>query len=265
VDRFYLDELHGERIVPSDLDAWLGVLETAHPGLKVNVIVEACHSGSFIAPFDGQVGKPGRVVISSTDVKNLAWATEDGAAFSDGLVTLLGQGENLESSFRRASEVVSLAHPSQRPWLDADGDGLPNQPADFSIAAQRGFGAPGTFDPNWPPYIFTVTGPTSIDNTSGIISADVRDDQHVKRVWAVIYPPSYVPPDEGDALIKEALPTIVLQPMQGSWYAAQYTGFNQVGMYRIVVYAEDAVGLEARPLAFDLMNGYSVFLPTLLH
>lgn len=265
VDRFYLDELHGERIVPSDLDAWLGDLELSHPGLKVNVIVEACHSGSFIAPLDGQVGKPGRVVISSTDVKNLAWASDDGATFSDGLVTLLGQGQNLETSFRRAAEAVGLAHPSQRPWLDADGDGLANQPTDFSVAAQRGFGVPGSFDPNWPPYIFAATGPSAITFDTGIISADVRDDVHVHRVWAVIYPPSYVPPVEGDALIDEVLPTIVLQPTQGSWHAALYTGFDQPGRYRIVVYAEDAEGSLARPLALDVMNGYSYFLPTVLH
>ncbi|MEZ4835950.1 MAG: hypothetical protein R2873_28795 [Caldilineaceae bacterium] len=40
-DLFYLDEPHGQRITPSQLDTWLRELETAHPGVQINVIYEA--------------------------------------------------------------------------------------------------------------------------------------------------------------------------------------------------------------------------------
>jgi hypothetical protein len=56
----------------------------------------------------------------------------------------------------------------------------------------------------------------------------------------------------------------VLVDQGEDWYAATYTGFDEVGTYRVVVYAEDDDGLEARPLAIEIRAGYSVWLPLMI-
>jgi hypothetical protein len=56
----------------------------------------------------------------------------------------------------------------------------------------------------------------------------------------------------------------VLNDQGNGWYAATYTGFNEIGLYRIVVYAEDNDRLEARPVAVEARTGWQTFLPTLL-
>ena len=59
-ERFYLDRPRSESVSPTELDAWLAELETAWPGLLVNVMLEACHSGSFMEPARGyQPAGPG--------------------------------------------------------------------------------------------------------------------------------------------------------------------------------------------------------------
>jgi hypothetical protein len=49
-DGFYLNYLDNQPKTVSayELDGWLDQLEAARPDLKINLIVEACHSGSFI-------------------------------------------------------------------------------------------------------------------------------------------------------------------------------------------------------------------------
>ena len=94
-----------------------------------------------------------------------------------------------------------------------------------------------------------------------MIQARVLDDERVRRVWAVIYPPSYQPPGTGEELVRETMPTIVLLDQGSDWYGAIYSGFDEMGTYRVVIYAEDDDGLEARPLAIEVTTGWPVYLP----
>ena len=98
---------------------------------------------------------------------------------------------------------------------------------------------------------------------AGTIQAEVRDDKRVRRVWAVVYLPSYTAPADSEELVKEIMPTFVLRSQGQNSYAATYTGFNEKGVYRIVVYAEDDEGLEARPLAIEVSAGSQLFLPAI--
>ncbi|MEZ4718695.1 MAG: hypothetical protein R2851_21750 [Caldilineaceae bacterium] len=65
----------------------------------------------------------------------------------------------------------------------------PMQAEDFAIASDRGFSYAGTLPCVAAPYFAALlTGP--IQDASGVIEADVRDDQGIDDVWAVIVPPS---------------------------------------------------------------------------
>ncbi len=177
----------------------------------------------------------------------------------------LQQGQTLAQSFLDAQVAVRRIVSLQDPWLDSDGDGKPNELEDRNIAAARGFGigalSTDEANENWPPFIKSASAPTTINNRRGIISAEVRDDKGVDQVWAVIYPPSYTPPQNADELTPETLPTIVLQPQGNNRYAAEYPGFDENGLYRIVIQAKDDRLFTARPLAITVNTGTRLFLP----
>ena len=264
-DIFYLDKRRGEWIMPDQLDGWLSKLETLRPTLNINVIYEACESGSFISG-DKSISKPGRVVMVSTDDVNLAWASDDGAIFSDHLLDGLRRGESLYSSFKNARIAAQIAHPNQQPWIDADGDGNGTDDASQTVAAQRGFAFAGTFpDEIWPPFIAEVQKIEPDEEGRGVLRAQVRDDVSVDRVWAVVYPPSYDAPTEGEELVQEALPTAVLLDQGNDWYGARYDGFREPGTYRVVFFADDNQDVNARPFSVEVQVGSgNIYLPVVM-
>ncbi|MEZ4730318.1 MAG: fibronectin type III domain-containing protein [Caldilineaceae bacterium] len=250
---FYIDDSKGERLTPAQLDDWLTELETVAPNAPINLFIEACYSGSFISGSPQSISKPGRVVITSTNLHNLAFASAEGAYFSDHLLTALRQGHHLFSGFWEARiatrQVTSL---QQDPWLDADGDGVPNELEDAAIAARRTLFAPTILATStlWPPYIATIQETTGSDGQRRV-QADVRDNGAITRVWAVIYPPGYVPPASGNELAPETLDNVNLT-LEGNRYVLPAASFTQPGNYRVVIHAEDADGLRARPAVITI-------------
>jgi len=259
-NRLYLDKPAGEWVTPAQLDTWLAQVEAARSGLHVNVFVEACYAGSFIG-LPQSLSRAGRVVVASTGATNLAYASDRGAIFSDHFSAALNQGASVYGAFESARGATRAAYPYQTPWLDANGNGIPNEPADAQIAALRGFAYAGTLSSDqWPPYIAQVA-PVSVSAGAGDLRVEVRDDSEVRYVWAVIYPPSYTPPTTQEELVQETLPPVELLSQGNDWYGAKYTGFNEIGEYRVVFYAEDDLGLAAQPVAITVRTGWAVYLP----
>jgi len=266
-DKLYIDDLNGQILTPDDLDEWLTAVETDKQDIKVNVILEACHIGSFIEG-SARISKPGRVIITSSNVEWDAYASDTGAYFSDHFLTSLRQGRDLSESFSQATNYVHQFFSFQQPWLDANGNGIHNEPEDGLIASQRSFAYAGTLsggsnNDSWPPYIAQVTGSVNLDSNRGTIRAEVRDDGRLDDVWAVIYPPSHVFQEGGTGeLIQEVLQKPKLQATGNDQYAVE-TAFSERGMYRIAIYAEDNEGLLARPKMLMLFVGYQLYLPTI--
>lgn len=256
---FYVDDSYHERLTTAQLAEWLERLEESVPHVPVNIFIEACYSGSFINGAAGTISKPGRVVITSASLHSLARASEKGAYFSDYLFTALRQGHHLFSGFWEARlatrQVTDL---EQDPWLDADGDGVPNELEDAAIAARRALFPPSgqAASQLWPPYIATLqetAGPTGQRQ----LQADVRDNRGVARVWAVIYPPDYVPPADSNELTPENAPKAELT-LVGNRYVLDYPGFTQLGRYRVVIHAQDTDGLQARPAVITINTAAAI-------
>ena len=264
-DKFYLDEVTGQRLNPDELHGWLAQLEAARPGVRVNVFIEACESGSFIEGAES-ISRNGRVVVTSTTATTDAKASRAGAYFSDHFLSGLYQGQNVLTSFVDARAVARSIFSLQDAWLDANGNRVPNELEDSAIAAQRSFAYANTLaGDEWAPHIFSVTGPEEIQAFQGTVRADVRDDVKVRLVWGVVYPPDYVPPATSEQLQAETLPTFLFNSVAGGdLYAGEYGGFSQHGVYRIVVHAEDNKGLVARPVEIFVEVGGQNYLPLLL-
>ena len=265
-DIFYLDRPRGEWVTAQELDGWLDTLQdTVAPEVRINIFIEACHSGSFIeGPQDPlhTISGPDRLVITTADVDGLAYASQEGALFSDAFLVALRQGMSLAEAFDEGKGAAQLAAPAQEPWLDGDGDGIPNEATDIQEAAQRSFAFAGSFDvETWPPYIAASEIREFSDN-QGEIWAEVRvpADKQVSGVWVEIYPPSYESPTPGETFVGGPVPEN-LHHRDGDWYAVSYSNFDEIGEYRVVIYAKDNEGLQARPKELRVRTGWSVYLP----
>ena len=261
---FYLDKPNLASITPQQLDVWLTQVEQRHPGIKINVIYEACLSGSFIT-LPSPLSRRGRLIITSTGSANPAWASDRGAAFSDYFLEALRQGNSLYGSFQQASWAVQNAGFEQTPWLDSNGNGIPNEDEDAVEASRRGFAFNGTLVGDldeWSPHIEEVSAPQVQRHQWGTLRSKVSDDLDVRFVWAVIYPPDYTPPPTTEEWVQETWPTILLQDKGDGWYEGVYK-FDELGDYRVVFYAEDNQQLRAIPVYAKVTVGASLYLPLL--
>ncbi|MEM7536296.1 MAG: leucine-rich repeat domain-containing protein [Chloroflexota bacterium] len=274
-DKLYLDNLAQEVLVPDDLDEWLATLEAEHPGLLVNVIIEACHAGSFITRRGGTISKANRVIITSSNENYDAYVSRHGAAFSDNLLTFLMQEYNLGYSYQGSRNMVQTFHRFQEPWIDANGNSEPNEPDDIALASLRSFANPGTLGDDWPPYIANIEYDDDVPIANTAFRTEVRHqggNTDIAEVWGVVYPPDYTPPtgeaayeDDGELNAIE-LDVIAFAPEGGVIDAhyvetEPYRGFTQTGVYRVVVHARDVNGLSARPVTVAVAVN-RVFLPT---
>jgi hypothetical protein len=205
------------------------------------------------------------VVIASTGAYALAYASQNGAIFSDAFVAALGRGMSLYSGFSEAKWAVQQAHADQTPWLDDNGDGTPNGLEDGQLATQRGFAYAGTLPgTEWPPHIAWASFAQSI----GFIQAEVQVQagRIISEVWALLYAPSYEPPESSEDLEAEDVPKVALtDPDENGLYTATTAEFVEQGAYRVVVYAVDTIGLNARPKeAAGGGGGNMIYLPVVL-
>ncbi|MEZ4734723.1 MAG: C13 family peptidase [Caldilineaceae bacterium] len=267
-EKFYLDNVNQEVVTPAELDEWLSTLEDQVAGVKINVIIEACQSGSFISPAGGSISSNGRVIITSSNQTEDAYASAEGAYFSDHLLSWLQQDYSIRKSFEEAGAAAKTIHGLQEAWLDANGDGLVNKEEDFRLAAQRGFAFPGTLPGDeWAPEFFAVEQVAPVNEGRVRVRVDVRDDKTVRQVWVVVYPPDYTPPPAGAELRPEVLHTVLFTRIDNdNHWEAEIVGLQQPGAYRLIVHAEDGVGMVARPmmLTVNTASQHPVYLP-LIH
>jgi len=248
------------RVTPESLDSWLTYVETTTLANEINIVIEACHSGSFIDRLGNpaqSLSKAGRVVISSTGRENNAYASAQGAYFSDAYFSCAESGGDLKTCFQQAREAVAATGQNQTPWIDDNGDGLPT-PADGTTAqgryVTRFFG--GT-----PPRVISAT--VTIQAGSGILTATLEPgSEPITLVWAAVYAPSFQEPTA--TTLDLGVPLVRLDATEevGLYRAIYPGGFAEVGQYRVVFYAQDRSGASALPRV--VMVGQRVHLPLVL-
>lgn len=248
-------------ISPADLDGWLRTLETDTGLDQVSIVIEACRSGSFIDRFNGDVvnslSKQGRVVITSTSRDKNAYASAQGAYFSDAFFSCVADSNDLRTCFNQGKQAVTTTGVSQEPWLDDNGDGIADA-NDGSVAQTR---VVTRFFSSIRPEIASVN--IEQQGANGTLSAMVLDGaEETEVVWAAIYPPGFQEP--ADVTLNLNIPTVRLEPDANTphRYSFNYiNGFTQEGDYRVVFYAQDRLGINAIPRRFGEQN--LVYLPVI--
>ncbi|MBI3957856.1 MAG: fibronectin type III domain-containing protein [Chloroflexi bacterium] len=246
-------------ITPDEMDGWLTTLESESGVTEVTVVYEACLSGSFIHrvnPPGDSISKPGRVIITSTGFNNNAYASAQGAYFSDAFFSCVADSENLKVCFDQAKAAVTTTGVNQTPFLDDNGDGVYNA-GDGTFAVNRYV---TRFFSSVRPVIEGADVQRS--GADGVLTASVAEGaEQTELVWAAIYGSTFEEPAE--VTINLNVPVLKLEPVAGQpgKYSVNYTnGFLDPGDYRIVFYAQDRLGLNAIPVS---PGGIQLFLPTI--
>ena len=247
-DKFCITGCAGANsITPGEMDGWLRTLETESGVTQVTVVYEACVSGSFVnrANVTDSISKAGRVIITSTGFDNNAYASAQGAYFSDAFFSCVADSGNLKACFDQGKAAVAATGVNQTPFLDDNGDGVFNA-GDGTEAANRQV---TRFFSSVRPVINSVDVEKS--GTSGTLSATVAEGaEQTELVWAAVYPPSFAEPT--DVTINLNVPVVRLEPVTGQpgKFSVNYSnGFLESGDYRIVFYAQDRLGLNAAPVS----------------
>ena len=247
------------RVWADELDGWLTTLENAG-AQNVNVIIEACFSGSFIEPAK-EISKPGRVILTATSRAQSAYASAEGAHFSDALWTSLEHGKSLRQAFVQATQAVSLSVGLwQQPFLDDNGNATPNDATDGAVAATR--------------YLLTTLGdapeltllePRATLNLSNTLEMSVRVQEGAEppeRVWVTLYPPSWTLPEPQPGQTPVDNATLVeLSDANGDQVYTASVAATETGAYRLVFYARVIDGTQAEPQALEVHTAYPVYLP----
>jgi hypothetical protein len=250
------------KVTPADLDGWLRALETDTGANEISVIIEACQSGSFLDRANGDVAnslsKEDRVIITSTGRENNAYASAQGAYFSDSFFSCVADSNNLKVCFDQGVLAVQATGVDQTPWLDDNGDGLSNT-GDGTVAQSR---LVTHFFSSTRPQITSAT--VDRQNIDGVLTAFVEEGaEEIEIVWAAVYPPSFQEP--ADVTINLNVPTVRLErdANNGKRYTFNYiNGFLEDGDYRVVFYAQDRLGIHALPKLAGEQTG--IYLPVIM-
>ncbi len=276
-DQFHLNQITSQTLNPQQLDNWLDGVEDTIRNLQVTLIIEACYSGSFIsgeqsASKNDSPNKRPRLVLTSADDSTNAYVSDTGAYFSDYLLRDLGLGYSLVNSFHTAktaaTQIAASYEKRQQPWVDSNGNGIPNEEADLLFSSASEADPPGASSKTAPAIVVVTVTHKSSDN-SVQLTTQAWDDQQIQRVWAVLYPPSYRPAETNGQLVEQALPKIELTrevtataAQQGiAIFSTLSNEFKEIGGYRLLFYVEDNKGLRSLPKEAKLEVGGRVFLP----
>jgi len=243
---------------------WLDDLEAATGADEVNVVIEACYSGSFIDVTTygpAEISAPGRAVIASTGSGQRAFPSERGGYFSDAFFTALGDNADLWTAYVAGRTAAQAAWREQTPWLDDNGDAVADG-SDGSVARGRGLAAFG--GGSIPVVDWLKTGEVSESGVASI-TAQVRDDVAVLTVTVEVYPPGIEVPDtdEGETPVLPIDRVVLTDTESHGVYEGTYAGFTEEGIYRLVAYAWDNDGNLSLPCE-KTVGERKVYLPLIL-
>ncbi len=255
VDHGGVDPVDGDGIfmmnagdAPLYADDFHEMLDSTQEKLPGHVVLlyDAGNSGSFIEALDLPPGKTRVVSTGAAPNQNALFVSDGAISFSSFFWSSIRNGYLFNDSYLSAkNQIQAIRGAGQTPWIDANGNGVPNEDMDESIAGEIRIGA--GIHINDPPHIEKVHHDIIADShmansaASFLFTAEgVADADGVYRVWGVV-----TPPGGGDGPLNEPitdLPTFDLDPVGDKRYQAVYDNFNGSGAYNVSILAMDNEG-----------------------
>ncbi len=260
-----------ETVTASDLKAWLDSLQAGMQG-KVILVYDACRSGSFLFKMAPPPGKT-RIVLTSSAAGQAAYFLSPRHSFSSHFwSTFTGRAGDkaiLTDAFNNGAAGMASYQTAQ---LDANGNGVPNEPADFTelqgiegtiYALRRQF-----YDQNRSRPVIAVVSPDQVTTGSSatLMAGKVYDidGDGISRVFAEVMPPDSTLDSSPVTVSGAELPALeLIDPDKDGTYQVTKTDFNVRGTYIVTYYAEDTSGISSQPRTSLVTqpNGSQVLVP----
>lgn len=232
-----------ESLDSAELDAWLDVLQDPTTGIpgKVTVVIDADHSGSFVAALTPPTDRDRIVIASARSSQSASFLSGGDISFSAYFLNRVLNGSTVRNAFKHAPVAMRFEGRGQRATWDDNGNGIADEKTDGQIALLHRIGM-GVQLAGVDPIIGSIIAPDSITSTSSwIISVDdVTTTGSIPSdgVVATILAPS------GRAPVQV---TLTETPASSGDYEVVYNSFSEKGIYVIAVTATDSDGNTSLP------------------
>jgi hypothetical protein len=231
IDKFEI--FPGQILTASNLKTYLNEFQD-NTEREVVIIIEACKSGSFTD--DIITNNHARSIITSTDNSNAYLDLKGHISFTQFFVDSLYSGNTLNFAFLRATNELQKRMPYKMmaPQL---------KEATSFLANKLRIGGNFTIAVPYPTITETSPDQTVNANETHTFFAQLSDLENIEKVWAVVIPPGYSPPEVSkDFEAPEVtLPTFTLtDPDRDGRFEGSYNDFIHNDIYRITFYARNS-------------------------
>jgi len=247
-----------EILYASKFDEALKEFETA-TGRKVIIIMEACNSGSFIKTLQNS----NRVIVTSSADKELSFIDKSGnVSFTKYLGDELLSGRSIEKAYEYALVKLQKSgsiYANQNPKISGTDTDL------LALSIGGSFAAAGMELTSIVDYEGNESNERQIDHLSKTavnLSVSVNAGSTIKKVWATVIPPNYIPPSFADANFSTPDLTAYTVELSSVPKTNSYTGsfdltnYKYNGVFDVTYYVEDSDGNVITQLVkFEATNG----------
>ena len=232
--------VHGvERLSPDNIDSWLDELNSL--GKNVVLVMESCYSGEYIQP-SKQPLQARRVVITSSDARTPANIIRTDS-FSRRFFNRLDRRQDFRTSFEETTKGMEYGF-RNRPQVDANGNGIPNEREDYTVLSGFYLGNPAHMSEGDAPNITNWDSRRTLAKgvREAIIEAFIKGGGIEAN--AIVYAPGYqnIPQIESWESLDSLGYTVELIGTENTGYRGSYDGFTEPGTYTIFIYAENIDG-----------------------
>lgn len=242
-----------EILTAEELSQYLDEAEAglnSNKGFPVTILIEGSQSGKWIEKIAGN----GRIILASSSDKPVdeggyaGYSNLGESSFSRYFYQFINYGSDIEGSFAEANyEILKLYRHTQRPVMDADGDGVGTTRFDRYEASGKFIEYRPSGDLR--PQIRTTnpdmtihrgadgdgtdSGVTGTSSTLWAIATDPEND--MQGVFCSVTDPS------------ERTVNIEMNHDTGNFYSTQFNHYPVNGCYQVIYYAKDRAGNVSLP------------------
>ena len=244
-DKFLVErrELQDDYLTSDQLDLWLDKLPEGTP---VTLIIEACYSGNFI---NDRLSHPNRTIITSASADKQAMIMRS-SSFTRFFFDLIRANNTIEQAFSQSKDKMErfLAHRTQSPQIDVNGNGIANELLDLQALGERRI----------PADISSLSLPPTFGQQIAAVTLETGANRHqfeveivgseVEEVTAEILQPGFdsnqpfLEWKEIEKQVQVVELTRVKAEETSSQYLLDYQGFDQMGGYTIIFQAKNVDG-----------------------
>jgi hypothetical protein len=245
-----------ERLLASEVNTWLGELQSGPAPTDARLLMDFCFAGSFLQRLAaGPTALGQRVLMGSTGPNQLAYLLSGGRiSYSDTWLSAALQGFDLRTTSNLAGQSMAAYQAGQ---LDDDRNAVANEAGDGAVAAGVRLG-PSFVVGQDIPVVEQVSPPQALpadSATAEVLLSGVTSVYPIERSWCAVVPPGAAVAGEAPVTQASEFDLAFDAPTRG--WKGSVGGFTANGTYNLGCYVRDVWGSVSFPSVTQVVqSGY---------